>query len=69
MAIEIIRKWLSKDKRYQYGTDKKGVLYCRDMELNINLICIDPVFKKKNKWYYKFINPETKNIKLVERNL
>ena len=65
--IKIIRKWTDKHKKYQFGTDSDGKLYCRDLKEDVNLVCIDSCFKKKHKWYYKFINPKTNKIKLVER--
>ena len=65
--IKIIRKWFDKHQQYQFGQDDNGNLYCRDIKTSTNLILLDPLFKKKNKFYYKFINPQTQVIKLVER--
>jgi hypothetical protein len=65
--VKILRKWTDKNNQYQFGTDANGTLYCKDLRENVNMVLVDNCFKVKNKWYYKFINPNTNKIKLVER--
>jgi len=65
--VKIIRKWYDKPKQYLFGQDDKGNLYCRHEESKVNLVLIDPYFKKGNGFYYKFLNPTTQQIKLVKR--
>ena len=64
---KIIRKWKDKTGVYQFGTDNKGMLHCRNVKEGVNMVMLDPCVKRKNKFYYKFINPKTSFIKFVER--
>lgn len=64
---KIIRKWLDKTGRYQYGIDENDSLYCRDMREQVNMVCTDVCYKKKEKYYYRFVNPVTGVVKLVQR--
>jgi hypothetical protein len=65
--IKIIRKWYDKTKRHMFGLDSDGNMYCKDVQEETNLVCVDRCFKKGHKWYYKFVNPKTGKTKLVER--
>ena len=65
--IKIIRKWFNRSKSLQFGQDNTGKLYCRDIKNNRNLVLLDSYHKVKERYYYKFIDPVTKKIKLVER--
>ena len=67
MVVEIIRKWTDKGGKFQFGQDINGTLYCKDIENNKNLVLMDNFFRKGGRTYYKFIYPDTKKIKLVER--
>ena len=50
-----------------FGQDKQGNLYCRDLTDNVNLVLMDPWFKNKNFFYYKFVHPITNKVKLIKR--
>ena len=67
MVVEIIRQWTDKRKKYQYGQDKEGRLYCKEIQTNVTLVCVDSCFKRKGGYYYRFINPETKKVHMVRR--
>ena len=67
MTIKIERKWTDKNERFTFGQDKFGHLYCKDNETNVNLTLLDPYYKKGRFFYYKFVNPITKIVKLVKR--
>lgn len=66
--VKIIRKWIDKSGNFMLGTDDNGTLYCKNIAQDINYVCVDPVFKKNRKFYWKFVNPKTKEVKLIERN-
>ncbi len=67
MVVKIIRKWYDKPKQYLFGVDKEGNLYCRHEETKVDLVLVDAYFKKKDQFYYKFINPVTNTVKLIRR--
>jgi hypothetical protein len=67
MVVKIINKWTDKYNLYTYGLDKDGTLYCKSNVDDVNLICVDPYFKKQNHYYYKFFNPLRKTFHYVKR--
>ena len=68
MTAKIIRKWKDRSRRYYLGYDDKGNIHCRDTKNEVNMVLIDAYFQRRNKWFYKFVNPKTKEIKLFERD-
>lgn len=67
MVVKIIRKWYDKNKVFMYGQDSEGRLYCRDLRDDTDMACVDLFFKKRGKFYYKFVHPKTKHQHFVKR--
>ena len=57
--VKIVKKWKSYNNRYLYGQDEQGNIYCRDLDEQVNLVCVNPWLRIKNKTYILFVNPQT----------